>query len=93
MVYYQGFPTSDRGCDLCPFDRCSSLVSLSLNHNKLRHLPDEIAALTSLQELNVAYNELESLPLDVGPLVELRSLRVHQNRLSELPEVRKHRDR
>jgi Leucine-rich repeat (LRR) protein len=62
------------------------LVSLDLNYNKIKKLPDFICGFRLLQALDVSRNRLRTLPENIGNLSFLRSLNLRDNELTVLPE-------
>lgn len=63
----------------------TSLISLKLDYNSFRSLPDAICSLTDLHVLSCTDNELDSLPTNIGQLKKLRVLDMHNNNLTEVP--------
>ena len=65
--------------DPSPFGSMVCLTSLDVSHNRLVHLPDNLARLTRLTELNVSFNRLEDLPATFTSLTSLRWLDCSRN--------------
>ncbi|XP_051821332.1 leucine-rich repeat-containing protein 57-like [Antechinus flavipes] len=61
------------------------LRSLSLNHNKLTVLPEELCKLTKLETLHLNNNHLTQLPSAFGQSSALKSLSLSGNRLRGIP--------
>ncbi|XP_051051728.1 leucine-rich repeat-containing protein 40 isoform X2 [Phodopus roborovskii] len=63
----------------------SCLPSLSLIHNKLNMLPEEITSLRTLKVLHLQHNELTSIPDGFEHLSSLEDLDLSNNRLATVP--------
>lgn len=65
----------------------TQLVVLTLDHNKLTHVPDSISSLTNLQKLTLDHNAcISQLPSNAfSSLTSLRALNIGSNALIELP--------
>jgi Leucine-rich repeat (LRR) protein len=61
------------------------LKTLSLYKNKLRQIPDEIAALQSLEKLVLFNNRINQIPDSIGRLGNLVYLDLGQNKIKKLP--------
>ena len=61
------------------------LRELCVSGNRLRELPAEICAVTSLEELDVSRNKLTTLPEGLSRVANLRSLNAVDNRLRTVP--------
>ena len=68
------------------FAQMSSLRSIDLSFNGLRHLPAEICLLPQLNRLDVTHNKLCELPDAIGMMRGLRDLMLDSNRLTSLPD-------
>jgi hypothetical protein len=80
---------SDLGLEQVPGELAilqDRLVSLDLNYNKIKKLPDFICGFRMLHSLDVSRNRLKSLPENIGNLNFLRSLNLRDNELTVLPE-------
>jgi hypothetical protein len=80
---------SDLGLEQVPGDLAilqDRLVSLDLNYNKIKKLPDFICGFRQLQMLDASRNRLKTLPENIGNLSFLRSLNLRDNELTGLPE-------
>lgn len=64
----------------------SKLKILSLNQNKLTHLPDQMKQLSSLEVLELSGNQLSSLGEGLEVLKRLKRLNLESNQLTKLPE-------
>jgi Leucine-rich repeat (LRR) protein/MoxR-like ATPase len=62
------------------------LISLDLNYNKIKKLPDFICGFRFLQTLDISRNRLRALPENIGNLNFLRALNLRDNELTDLPE-------
>lgn len=62
------------------------LTQLTLSHNKLVDLPNDIVNLRALQKLELTHNNLESLPKPMSELRKLECLYAQHNDIKELPE-------
>ena len=62
------------------------LFRLSLDHNRLRELPDELCSLPNVIFLSLARNKIRSLPESIGKLARLGSLWIGKNQIAALPE-------
>ncbi|XP_063043204.1 leucine-rich repeat and calponin homology domain-containing protein 4 isoform X2 [Engraulis encrasicolus] len=78
--------SKNRLCEL-PEELCQfiSLETLSLYHNCVRSLSDNLQHLQALTYLNISRNQLSSLPVSVCQLPLLRVLIVSNNKLAALP--------
>lgn len=80
VIYYVNNVTEESQWDMPEamdtFGRCHSLVSLKLNDNRLRSLPQSLAEATQLKLIECKNNYLNSLPTDLGELSNLTALRV-----------------
>jgi len=65
----------------------ASLTSLTLAHNSLVVLPEELGALTKLKILLLEENQLTSLPDSIGKLSALEVLNVSGNKLTSLSQL------
>lgn len=63
----------------------SSLVTLRLDHNAFRVIPETLGRLTKLKTLSCSDNQLDALPDSIGNLQCLVTLDAHNNSLTELP--------
>jgi len=63
----------------------TSIRKLILHHNRLTHLPQDLAGLHGLKFLSLHTNTLECLPLGIECLTSLKTLELSCNRLRELP--------
>jgi Leucine-rich repeat (LRR) protein len=63
----------------------STLHSLSLNHNEIDSVPEEVGYLRELQYLQLAYNGLMHLSDSLGSCTKLRYLKLNNNELTSLP--------
>lgn len=63
----------------------SSLVTLRLDHNAFRFIPETLGRLTNLKTLSCSDNQLDALPDSIGNLQHLVTLDAHNNSLTELP--------
>ncbi|XP_072479667.1 leucine-rich repeat-containing protein 57 [Notamacropus eugenii] len=63
----------------------SLLRSLTLNHNRLAVLPEELCKLTKLETLHLNNNRLTQLPAAFGQLSALKSLSLSGNQLRTVP--------
>lgn len=69
-----------------PLTRLTSLIALSLDHNRLETFPPVLATLTHLRYLYLDNNRLDSIKGDVLPhLNSLEVLSLGHNNLTELP--------
>lgn len=68
-------------------DAARNLQVLSLGHNHIAVVPDDVGVLTRLCDLDLSHNALVDLPDSLGTLVSLISLNVRANRLRLLPEL------
>uniref|UniRef100_A0A1I8ABC2 Ras suppressor protein 1 n=1 Tax=Steinernema glaseri TaxID=37863 RepID=A0A1I8ABC2_9BILA len=62
-----------------------NLTRLTLSHNKLTSIPQNISELVNLEVLTLWNNQIEELPISIASLPRLRCLNVGMNRLSILP--------
>src|SRR5690606_16194132 len=75
--------------EILPTAVCTVLVGLkvlSLSHNHIAHLPQEIANLQELRDLNVTNNKLTALPDNIGHLQQLKRLDISGNQIERLPD-------
>ncbi|MCB9234027.1 MAG: leucine-rich repeat domain-containing protein [Bacteroidia bacterium] len=61
------------------------VYKLSLNGQKLKKLPPEIAQLKNLQLLNLGENKFKTLPPEIGQLKNLQFLSLYHNKLKFVP--------
>ena len=64
---------------------CSYLTHLSLRHNGIFDLPDELFDFLNLENLDLSLNCLFGLSHKLGNLTNLESLNIEQNLITELP--------
>ena len=64
----------------------SALVKLTLQANRLAHLPESIGDLARLAELDLRSNAITQLPANITRLRSLEYLDLRANRLTALPE-------
>ena len=64
----------------------SNLELLSLTHNKIEEISDEIFSLTGLKELNLLRNNIKVLPSRLSLLINLQRLSLTSNNLRDIPE-------
>ncbi|KAK0407737.1 hypothetical protein QR680_003558 [Steinernema hermaphroditum] len=62
-----------------------NLTRLTLSHNKLSSIPQNISDLVNLEVLTLWNNHIQELPTSISSLPRLRCLNVGMNRLSMLP--------
>lgn len=58
---------------------------LSLRHQQLRKIPDEVFLLKNLEILDLSKNKLQELPPQIAELTALQQLDVSSNKLTTLP--------
>jgi adenylate cyclase len=63
----------------------TSLRYLRLDHNRIRHIPDQIGDLHSLISLSCSNNQLTALPSSIGFLQKLEVLDAHNNSIQDIP--------
>lgn len=63
----------------------TSLRCLRLDHNRIRHIPDQVGDLHSLISLSCSNNQLTALPLSIGKLQKLETLDAHNNSIQDIP--------
>jgi adenylate cyclase len=63
----------------------TSLRILRLDHNRIRHIPDQIGDLHSLISLSCSNNQLTALPSSIGFLQKLEILDAHNNSIQDIP--------
>ncbi|OJJ21674.1 hypothetical protein BKI52_14295 [marine bacterium AO1-C] len=61
------------------------LMTLILNENQLKTLPEKFGNFDELMWLSVSHNKLVSLPEDIGRLENLTKLKLNSNQLKQLP--------
>ena len=69
-----------------PFEIFKQLETISIAHNQLKSLPQEITEAKFLTSLVASDNELEELPKEFGELSHLAHLELQENQLNKLPE-------
>jgi len=62
-----------------------NVTDLTLVHNGISRLPDNVGDFQGLLELNLDGNQLTTLPDDIGRLTQLRRLWLRNNQLTHLP--------
>jgi leucine-rich repeat protein SHOC2 len=62
------------------------LLTISVRHNKVPTLPEDISQLTALEELMLDENEFETFPETMGELLNLRVLSFCKNYFNAFPE-------
>lgn len=62
-----------------------SLKHLSLQKNKIKRVPGELAKFTHLKKLVLNYNEIDSIDLQLGLLDSLEELALYSNKLQSVP--------
>lgn len=65
---------------------CKALRKLYAGNGRLRSLPLDLFACSSLEELHLYGNDLSELPAAVGNLKRLRVLNIGRNQISRLPD-------
>lgn len=68
-------------------NKLSSLVSIKISNNKLKHLPPYFGQFTSLRSLNLSSNYIESLPDFLCDLEGLVDLDISFNTVRTLPKI------
>lgn len=63
------------------------LQIISLENNRIAHVPDNLCSLTQLRELYLSHNLISQLPQRIGFLCSLQHLAVNNNRLKDLPQT------
>jgi len=89
-IFYKNHVNGETSWEMPPamdtFGICGGLVTLKLNNNLLRDLPESVSCLASLRLLECKTNYLKKLPFGLGECRELRVIKVPTNELSELPD-------
>jgi Leucine-rich repeat (LRR) protein len=63
----------------------SRLLKLSLSHNHILKVSNDIGKLTMIRELDLSHNFIEEVDPAIGNLVRLRSLNLSNNKITCLP--------
>jgi adenylate cyclase len=63
----------------------TSLRYLRLDHNRIRHIPDQVGDLQCLISLSCSNNQLAALPSTIGRLQKLEVLDTHNNSIGDVP--------
>jgi adenylate cyclase len=63
-----------------------ALITLKLDYNDFRSIPDIICTLTEIETLSATNNDLHNLPEEIGRLRKLRTFTVHNNNIKVVPE-------
>lgn len=63
----------------------NKLKYLSLSHNKLTVIPNEIERLVKLKDLDLYHNNISVIPNTMKYLSKLETLKIHDNNLTSLP--------
>lgn len=66
------------------------VYKLSLQGQKIKVLPPEIASLTNLQVLDLADNKIKVLPPEIEHLTHLQVVTLYDNKLKALPDQVRH---
>jgi Leucine-rich repeat (LRR) protein len=66
--------------------KLKDLKVLKINNTNIRHLPEDVFALTSVESLFVDVDKIDSLPESLENLKYLRYLSIYSNGLKKLPE-------
>ncbi|KAF8305479.1 PP2C-domain-containing protein [Clavulina sp. PMI_390] len=72
--------------DITSLRAFSSLITLRLDYNEFRAIPDVICDLADLETLSCTNNDLHNLPKGIGKLKKLRVFNVHNNNIKVVPE-------
>jgi hypothetical protein len=65
---------------------CKTLVSLSLENNRINYIPTEIVKLSELQKLNISDNDFTSFQWELSSLTELRELSIRSCAVRYIPK-------
>ena len=63
----------------------SQLLGLSLSHNRILQVSNQIGKLTLMRELDLSHNQIEKIDPAIGNLLRLRKLNLSNNALTALP--------
>lgn len=63
----------------------TTLTTLRIPSNQLKHIPDAVASLTALDYLDAGNNYIETMTENIGNLVNLKFLYLNKNRLKKIP--------
>lgn len=72
--------------DGAAFAAFTSLITLKLDYNEFRSVPEVICTLTDLEIFSCTNNDLHDLPPNIGNLRKLKTFNVHNNNIKVVPE-------